>query len=142
MLNRRHIRLKIMQIIYALEISKFNYDNDVNKQLFKSLEDIYDLYLVLISLLIEVQIRAESFLKISQKKHLATTDDINPNKKFINNRMILLLRSNKLIEGELKKRKLNYMRCMVQQKLELLLVYQHLIQKKKALWVRFCKTVM
>jgi N utilization substance protein B len=107
MLNRRHIRLKIMQIIYALEISKFNYDNDVNKQLFKSLEDIYDLYLILISLLIEVQIKAESYLKISQKKHLATSDDINPNKKFINNRMILLLRSNKLIEGELKKRKLN-----------------------------------
>ena len=70
MLNRRHIRLKIMQLIYALKISDFDYDNDVNKQLFKSLEDIYDLYLILISLLIEVQLKAESYLKISQKKHL------------------------------------------------------------------------
>ena len=107
MLNRRHIRLKIMQLIYALKISDFNYDKDINHQLFKSLEDIYDLYLILISLMIEVQIKAESYLKIAQKKHLATSDDINPNKKFINNRMLLLLRSNKLIEGELKKRKLN-----------------------------------
>ncbi len=107
MLNRRHIRLKIMQLIYALKISDFNYDKDINHQLFKSLEDIYDLYLILISLMIEVQIKAETYLKIAQKKHLATSDDINPNKKFINNRMLLLLRTNKLIEGELKKRKLN-----------------------------------
>ena len=45
MLNRRHIRLKVMQLLYALDISKFNYDFDLNKELFKSLEDIYDLYL-------------------------------------------------------------------------------------------------
>jgi len=96
-----------MQLIYALKISDFNYDKDINHQLFKSLEDIYDLYLILISLMIEVQIKAETYLKIAQKKHLATSDDINPNKKFINNRMLLLLRTNKLIEGELKKRKLN-----------------------------------
>ena len=68
MLNRRHIRLKIMQLIYALKISDFNYDKDINHQLFKSLEDIYDLYLVLISLMIEVQIKAETYLKIAQKK--------------------------------------------------------------------------
>ena len=59
MLNRRHIRLKIMQLIYALKISDFNYDSSTEKQLFKSLEDIYDLYLILISILIEIQIKAE-----------------------------------------------------------------------------------
>ncbi|MDB9712302.1 transcription antitermination factor NusB [Flavobacteriaceae bacterium] len=96
-----------MQLIYALKICDFNYDGDTNKQLFKSLEDIYDLYLILISLIIEVQIKAESHLKISQNKHLATSDDINPSKKFINNRIVLNLRSNKLIQGELKKRKLD-----------------------------------
>jgi len=107
MLNRRHIRLKIMQLIYALKISDFNYDSSTEKQLFKSLEDIYDLYLILISILIEIQIKAESYLKLTQQKHLATSDDKNPSKKFINNRIILQLRSNKLIQGELKKRKLN-----------------------------------
>ena len=107
MLNRRHIRLKIMQLIYALKISNFNCDSSTEKQLFKSLEDIYDLYLVLISILIEIQIKAESYLKLAQQKHLATSDDKNPSKKFISNRIILQLRSNKLIQGELKKRKLN-----------------------------------
>ena len=63
MLNRRHIRLKIMQLIYALKISDFNYDTNNEKQLFKSLEDIYDLYLILISIIIEVQIKAESYSK-------------------------------------------------------------------------------
>ena len=107
MLNRRHIRLKIMQLIYALKISDFDYNSTTEKQLFKSLEDIYDLYLILISIIIEVQIKAESYLKIAQQKHLATSDDKNPSKKFINNKTILLIRSNKLIQGELKKRKLN-----------------------------------
>ena len=107
MLNRRHIRLKIMQLIYALKISDYSYDSSTEKQLFKSLEDIYDLYLILISIIVEVQIKAESYLKIAQQKHLATSDDKNPSKKFINNRTILQIRSNKLIQGELKKRKLN-----------------------------------
>ena len=79
----------------------------LKKHLLKSLEDIYDLYLILISILIEIQIKAESYLKLSQQKHLATSNDINPSRKFINNRIILQLRSNKLIQGELKKRKLN-----------------------------------
>ena len=35
MLNRRHIRLKIMQLIYALKISDFNYDTNNEKQLGK-----------------------------------------------------------------------------------------------------------
>ena len=96
-----------MQIIYALKISDFNYVSNIDKQLFKSLEDIYDLYLILISIIIEVQIKAESYLKIAQQKHLATNDDINPSKKFINNRLILKIKSNKLIQVELKKRKLN-----------------------------------
>jgi len=107
MLNRRHIRLKIMQLIYALKVSDFEYDGKTEDHLLKSLEDIYDLYLILISILIEIQIKAESYLKLSQQKHLATSNDINPSRKFINNRIILQLRSNKLIQGELKKRKLN-----------------------------------
>ena len=55
MLNRRHIRLKIMQLIYALKISDFEYDGKTEDHLLKSLEDIYDLYLILISILIEIQ---------------------------------------------------------------------------------------
>ena len=107
MLNRRHIRLKVMQLLYALDISKFNYDFDLNKELFKSLEDIYDLYLVLISLLIEVQLKAESYIEISKKKQLATNEDHNPNTKFIDNIFLSMLKKNSLIEKELKKRKLN-----------------------------------
>lgn len=107
MLNRRHIRLKVMQLLYALDISNFNYDSDLNKELFKSLEDIYDLYLVLISLLIEVQLKAKSYIEISKKKQLATDEDHNPNTKFVDNVFLNMLKNNSLIEKELKKKKLN-----------------------------------
>ncbi|MCH1547843.1 MAG: transcription antitermination factor NusB [Flavobacteriaceae bacterium] len=110
MLNRRHIRLKVMQLLYALDISNFNYDSDLNKELFKSLEDIYDLYLVLISLLIEVQLKAKSYIEISKKKQLATDEDHNPNTKFVDNVFLNMLKNNSLIEKELKKKKLNIWR--------------------------------
>ena len=107
MLNRRHIRVKVMQIIYALDISKFDNSINTTKQLFNSLEDIYDLYLMLITLLIEVQNKAESHLIISKKKHLATNFDKNPSSRFINNILLKSLKNNENIKCELKKRKLN-----------------------------------
>ncbi len=54
MLTRRHIRLKIMQIIYALKISDFEYTKETEKNLLDSIDSMYDLYLILISLLVEL----------------------------------------------------------------------------------------
>jgi N utilization substance protein B len=108
MLNRRHIRIKVMQIIYAF---KGNESDDLKKDerfLLKSIDSMLDLYFVLTSLLIEVQKKAEIHLKKSQTKHLATKEDKNPNRKFINNEVLLQLKNNTSIKEALEKRKLNY----------------------------------
>ena len=107
MLNRRHIRIKVMQIIYAFN---GNESDDLQKNerfLLKSIDSMLDLYFILISLLIEVQKKAESHLDKSQKKHLATSEDKNPNKKFVNNEVLLQLKNNALIKASLEKRKIN-----------------------------------
>ncbi|MFD2550428.1 transcription antitermination factor NusB [Bizionia sediminis] len=94
MLNRRHIRIKVMQTLYAYtggEGGNFSADQ---KFLLGSIENMYNLYLLQLSLLIKLQERAEDYLRKTQNKQLATSDDKNPNKKFSNNQVLLALKRN------------------------------------------------
>lgn len=75
MLNRRHIRVKVMQSIYAFKGSESDDLLKDQKFLLFSIDNMYNLYLLLLSLLIEVQNRAEDDLQKKQKKHLATQED-------------------------------------------------------------------
>lgn len=107
MLNRRHIRVKVMQTIYA---HKGNESDNLKKDeqfLLQSIDNMYNLYLLIVSLLVEVQCQAEEYLIKSQQKHLATSEEKNPNKKFINNSVLIHLKNNTLIQKELDKRKIN-----------------------------------
>lgn len=108
MLTRRHIRVKVMQCIYALTQSK---DDSLQKQekfLRFSIESMYSLYLLVLSLLVEIHQKASDNIKLSKKKYLATAADNYPNKeKFINNALLLQIANNEALKAELKKRKLN-----------------------------------
>ena len=108
MLNRRHIRIKVMQTLYAFDGTESDDLKKDEKFLIQSLENMYDLYLLMVSLLIEVQKRAEDHQDKSQKKHLATKEEKNPNKKFINNSILQLLKDNEAVKAQLEKRKVDY----------------------------------
>ena len=108
MLTRRHIRVKVMQCIYALTQSK---DDSLEKQekfLKVSIENMYTLYLLMLSLFIELHERAENQLSLSSKKYLKNNTDSYPNKeKFLSNKLLLQIAGNKTLKDELSKRKLN-----------------------------------
>ena len=107
MLSRRHIRVKVMQLIYAYKNTESD-DLKVTQQfLLKSIDDMYNLYLVLLSLMMEVQVRAEDYLLKSKDKHLATQQDKNPNNKFVNNQLLLQLRNNAALQDVLEKKNPN-----------------------------------
>ena len=83
MVNRRHIRIKVMQSVYS--ILKSNYE-DLKKEekfLLFSIQKAIDLYILQLLLLVEVKNLAFEHLEIKKKKHLATAEDISPNLKFI-----------------------------------------------------------
>ena len=107
MLNRRHIRVKVMQLLYAFKNAESDDLKVPQKFLLQSIDDMYNLYLVLLSLMIEVQLRAEDYLLKSKEKHLATHQDKNPNSKFVNNQLLLQLRNNKSLQQVLEKKKPN-----------------------------------
>ena len=107
MLNRRHIRVKVMQSIYALHQSQSGDLEKEEKFLFYSLESIQDLYLVMISTLLELKKMEELFLEKSSKKHLVTNEERNPNKKFVQNKVINLLAESNHISISLENRKID-----------------------------------
>lgn len=97
MLNRRHIRVKVMQSIYAMHQNDSDNLEKEEKFLFNSIENIRDLYLIMLSALVEIRNSEEDFIEKSSKKHLATAQERNPNKKFINNQVLnMLAESNSL----------------------------------------------
>lgn len=107
MLNRRHIRVKVMQSIYAFRGSESDDLSKPQKFLLFSIDNMYNLYLLILSLLVEVQKRAETDLQKKQNKHLATQEDKNPNRKFVNNELLQLLRNNTLLKDQLALHKIN-----------------------------------
>ena len=106
MLNRRHIRVKVMQSIYALFQSK---SDDLVKEvkfLKHSVTSIYDLYILMLSLLIEVRNLAENHQEIAKSKYLATSEDINPSRRFIDNQILQNLDNNKSLKAYIEEKKL------------------------------------
>jgi len=96
-----------MQCIYAITHSK---DDSLEKQekfLRFSIESMYSLYLLMLSLLAELHQMAAEQLELSSKKYLATASDAYPDKeKFIKNKLLLQIAKNDALKTELKKRKL------------------------------------
>lgn len=98
-----------MQSIYALAQSGGNSNVDKEVKFVKfSMDNMYNLYLTLISLLIEIQKKADEQQRLSQKKYLATQEEKNPNKKFVNNDVLKLLVANEPLQEELSNRKLSW----------------------------------
>lgn len=110
MLTRRHIRAKVMQSIYAFKQSKNDNLTKEEKFLRKSMEDMYDLFLLNLQLVIEVKNHAENYIEISKNKFLATKEDKNPSFKFIENQVIKSLENSPKLIDLVEKRKLNHWR--------------------------------
>ena len=106
MLNRRHIRTKVMQVIYALKRSKEINVASEEKFLQSSMENMYDLYLLLLSLLVKVHEKAKDQQEKSQQKHLLTSEDLNPNMKFIKNEFLVQLSDSLVLKNTLEKHKI------------------------------------
>ncbi|MFD0977983.1 transcription antitermination protein NusB [Salinimicrobium gaetbulicola] len=108
MLTRRHIRVKVMQSLYAYSQSENDNINSEEKFLLKSMEEMYDLYLLLLNLFVEIKDHAADFMEKSQQKHLPSEEDRDPNKKFVNNELISLLEANTGLQNGIENRKLNH----------------------------------
>jgi transcription antitermination protein NusB len=105
-LNRRHIRVKVMQSIYAMHQNGSDNLEKEEKFLLFSIENIQDLYLTMLSALVEIQKKEIVFLEKSAEKHLATSEEKKPNKKFVDNTIFKILNENDSLKKALEDRKI------------------------------------
>ena len=109
MLNRRHLRIKILQALYAFEQSKDNNISRAEKELFHSIQKMYDMYLFLMQLMLEIRDAAEIKIEEGKKKRLRTEEDINPNMRFVENKLLKQLSENRALKSLADKHKVNWM---------------------------------
>lgn len=107
MVNRRHIRIKVMQSIYAVLQSKSDNLPKEEKFLLFNIKKATDLYILQLLLMVEIRNLALEHIEIKKKKYLATDEDKNPNLRFINNEVIQLISDSPEIKEFISKSKLN-----------------------------------
>lgn len=106
MINRRHIRIKVMQSVYALLQSDNQDLKSEEKFLIDNINKLQKLYILMLNLLVEVRNDAARIIKVSKNKHLATSTELNPSDKFIKNRIFIEIEKNLTYNRFLNDRKL------------------------------------
>lgn len=108
MLNRRHLRIKVLQNIYAFIQSHNDDILRAEKELFNQLERFQDLYLYFLLVFEELASIEEKRLEALKGKRFATDEELNPNLKFIENDVFSLLRDNVSLRSSSEARKINW----------------------------------
>ncbi|PWD97703.1 transcription antitermination factor NusB [Marinilabilia rubra] len=95
MLSRRLLRVKVMQTVYSHFRGGGSTVQQTEKELFHSISKSHELYHLLLLLILDVRDLAEKRIENGLNKKRPTYEDLHPNRKFINNRVILQLKDNK-----------------------------------------------
>jgi len=99
MLNRRHLRVKVLQTLYAYNQSEDKQVAKFEKSLLKNVDQVYEMYVWLLNLLIEVADFTAIDAEGRARKHLPSENDLNSNLRLQDNVFIEALRKNdKLID--------------------------------------------
>lgn len=104
MINRRMLRIKALQIFYAYSKKQGDGLEKAEKELMHSLERTYDLYLYFIQLLIKLGDFADYRIDLAKNRKLASNREVNPSRKFANNRVIKALREDESLQKTLRNR--------------------------------------
>jgi N utilization substance protein B len=97
MLNRRHIRIKALQVIFAYYNEEKPDMVRYEKMLFESFQRFRDLYISLLLIPAELQSKAIEKIEAGLAKKLPSNEDLNPNTKFVTNEVIRMLSHSKIL---------------------------------------------
>ena len=91
MLNRRHLRIKALHFLYAAQQGGFADVPRLEKQLISGLEKVQELFLWYSTLLVELHFSAEQEIDRGRNKMLPSSEDLNPNLRFVKNAVLKAL---------------------------------------------------
>lgn len=108
MLNRRHLRVKVLQALYAYNQTEKK-DLKLNeKNLLQSIDKVYEMYIWMLSLISEVADYAITDAEERANKYLPTAEDLKPNLKITENRFLVSLKQNADYISAIKKYKVSW----------------------------------
>ncbi|MBK6950608.1 MAG: transcription antitermination protein NusB [Crocinitomicaceae bacterium] len=108
MLNRRHLRIKVLQILYAYFQTEDRDGYRFEKELMRSIEKMYDMYLYYLLVFEEQTIFADRRIDERLNKVRPTQDDLNPNRKFANNQIFKHFALNTDLKRQSEAHKINW----------------------------------
>lgn len=107
MINRRHIRTKVLNTCYAIH---FRGSDDINIEI-KNFEynilKVKDLYIIMLDAIVWLQKIAEERMEIRKNKFNATAEDLSPNTRFIQNPLLCKIANNENFIRYKKQHKIN-----------------------------------
>jgi transcription antitermination protein NusB len=95
MLYRRHLRIRVLQALYAYYSDGSADLSAGERELLKGINKLYELFIYQLSFLLEIKRFAEQRAEENKLKFYPTADDLDPNMKFINNKVLTLLENNR-----------------------------------------------
>jgi N utilization substance protein B len=108
MVNRRLLRIKLLQELYAhLNYADRTIDSS-QKELALSIRRSYDLYHYLLLLIIDVADYARKKIDQAREKRIPTYEDLNPNTRFLDNQVIKQITESEGLNNYLASNKLSW----------------------------------
>ena len=109
MLNRRHLRIKVLQMLYTFYNQKESMDlKTANTQLLESVDLMYDLYLYLLLTFQEVKNASLSKMEDRANKLRPSFEDLNPNRKFVDNSIVESITNSNPFQDLCQRRNVNW----------------------------------
>ncbi|MEZ4740138.1 MAG: transcription antitermination factor NusB [Flavobacteriales bacterium] len=108
MLNRRYLRIKAFQGLYAYWQSDDASAARIEKEILTGIDRTYDLYLSLLLVFGELRHIAELRTEERKKKQLPTAADLNPNRRFMDNALVTTIASSDRLRLECEKRRVSW----------------------------------
>jgi N utilization substance protein B len=108
MLNRRILRIKVMQALYAFFQGEEDSLAVAENQLFRSFDRLYDLYILQLILLTEIYHEAQRHIEESKNKFFPSDEDRLENNYFAANRVLQALTDSETLRAQANKRRLTW----------------------------------
>ncbi|MCC6401137.1 MAG: transcription antitermination protein NusB [Flavobacteriales bacterium] len=109
MLNRRYLRIKVYQSLYAYWQSDSSSAARIEKELFLSIERTFDLFVTLLLTFGELRRVADLRMEERRLKRLPTPEDLHPNRRFVDGVLMNAIAASSVLEAEANKRKVGWM---------------------------------
>lgn len=114
MLNRRHLRIKVLQVLYAYFQTEDKDALQVKKELWRSIDKMYELYIYFALIYVELKAHAEKRIEGKKDKIRPTEEDLNPNRKFVDNSIFMKLEESKALRRVSEDLKVNWLGAVKQ----------------------------